>query len=172
MPKLKLNIKPNGKKSHNMLKLKLAHYLELGLTLDDACKLSDCSKHLLSNLRTDLDFEEFIQKALVLNKSKHLENISRAGDTGNWTASAWILERKFPEEFGKKDVIKHEYTFKLQTLQNVFVKILSEEITDPKLRYKCVQRIRNFDFDGSDTPDHSFKPKLLEDKTEIIDIGE
>lgn len=33
----------------------------------------------------------------------HLTLITKAAKDGNWQASAWILERRHPEEFGRKD---------------------------------------------------------------------
>ena len=36
---------------------------------------------------------------------EHIENIARAGTKGNWQASAWILERRRPKEFAKKNVV-------------------------------------------------------------------
>ena len=47
------------------------------------------------------DFLEAIKTAEAKFKQKRLENIRKAGET-DWKAEAWQLERKFPEEFGRR----------------------------------------------------------------------
>lgn len=171
----KLNLKSivgNGNSKQVAMKARLAHYLKLGLTLDEACKLADCSRASLNTLRCDLQFDDFVSRCLAENKAKHLANIDAAGNSGYWQASAWYLERKFPNEFGKKDIVRHEYQIKLQTLQSILVKIINEEISDPQLRFQIANRLRNYEFDGSEAMDHSFKPKLLEDNSNVVDVEE
>lgn len=36
----------------------------------------------------------------------HMANINRAATRGNWTASAWVLERRHPTEFGRVDRVE------------------------------------------------------------------
>lgn len=35
-------------------------------------------------------------------QARHLARITQASDDGTWQASAWLLERRCPEEFGQK----------------------------------------------------------------------
>ncbi|MDK2946097.1 MAG: hypothetical protein PWQ85_869 [Geotoga sp.] len=48
---------------------------------------------------------------------RHLSNIVKASQEGNWQASAWILERRFPELWGRKD------RFNLNSEECVVIKI-------------------------------------------------
>lgn len=51
--------------------------------------------------------EEFRHLCKALNRAKavamlrHVSVIDRAGERGDWRASAWILERRHPEKFGR-----------------------------------------------------------------------
>ncbi len=47
------------------------------------------------------EFSEAIKKATIQFKRVHLSKI--AADE-SWQASAWILERRFPDEYGKRPV--------------------------------------------------------------------
>jgi len=44
---------------------------------------------------------EAVSRAEIKGKERHFLNIAKAGEKGIWTASAWILERRYPEEFGR-----------------------------------------------------------------------
>lgn len=166
--KYKLKVK-NDKNAK--LKMKIAYYLNLGLDLNEAGKLADISTGTMNLLRCDFEFEEFVQKCLAENKSIHLENIQKAGKDGYWQASAWYLERKFPNEFGKRDLVRNEYIIKVQTLQSTLIKILNDELKDyPQLKYRIVNAIRNYEYSGETAMDHSFHPKQLEHQ--IVDVGD
>ena len=54
-------------------------------------------------LREDHDFRAAVEKAEGAADALHLANIQRAAIDGTWQASAWYLERKHPEEWGKQD---------------------------------------------------------------------
>lgn len=54
-------------------------------------------------LREDHDFRAAVEKAEGAADALHLANIQRAAHDGTWQASAWYLERKHPEEWGKQD---------------------------------------------------------------------
>ena len=53
------------------------------------------------NIKPFSEFSKSLKKAEARFKAYHCKNIKRAGDEGAWQASAWLLERKFPEEYGK-----------------------------------------------------------------------
>lgn len=38
----------------------------------------------------------------------HLTRINQASRAGAWQASAWFLERKYPDRWGRKDKVQHE----------------------------------------------------------------
>jgi len=49
------------------------------------------------------EFFNSIKKAEADAIDRNLTIIQRAADGGNWQASAWFLERKYPEQWGKRD---------------------------------------------------------------------
>jgi len=154
MKKYKLSTNGSGE-----LKIKLAHYLNLGLSIEDACKLTNCKKDKLEELRIDPEFEDFIQGCGLKNKEEYLQSIKDAAQGGYWQAASWFLERKYPEEFGKKDIIRHEYEIKIKTFQKILIDIINQE--SPDIRARLLKRIRDYKYDGSLTMDNSFQPKQL-----------
>lgn len=48
-----------------------------------------------------MEFSESIKRACAQSIANRLAHISRAADSGNWRAAAWLLERMAPESFGK-----------------------------------------------------------------------
>lgn len=53
-----------------------------------------------------LEFLESVKRARAEAEAFHLKNIREAGDTGSWQASAWWLERSFPDRWGRKDRVE------------------------------------------------------------------
>lgn len=120
----KLNLKTKPDKvsktiQDTLLKGKLAIYLERGLTIEDAAKLVGVTKYKLGVLRSDPEFEEFIEQCSAKFEYDNLANIKEAGDMGQWQASSWMLERMYPEKYGKKDTIRHEYELKLNSFMQL-----------------------------------------------------
>ena len=52
-----------------------------------------------------LEFFNAIKKAEAVGKLRHIANITRHSEQ-SWQASAWFLERRYPEEFRKVDRIE------------------------------------------------------------------
>lgn len=48
-----------------------------------------------------MEFSESIKRACAQSIVNQVAHISRAADSGNWRAAAWLLERMAPESFGK-----------------------------------------------------------------------
>lgn len=70
-----------------------------GLNVQDACAVAGISKQTLYNhVNSDPSFAEEFEKAQVSFKLTHLRNVASASQN-DWRASAWILERKFKDEF-------------------------------------------------------------------------
>lgn len=159
----RIKLKRNSMEEDNHFKSKISSYLSKGLSLKDACTLTKCSQARLLKLRHDPDFENMIQSSIARDKEEHLDIIRNSGD---WRASTWYLERKFSEEFGKVDLVKHEMTIKVQTLQKVLINVINEELKDlPQVKFKIINRLRTYSFDGSDMMDHSLKPKEIAQET-------
>ena len=48
-----------------------------------------------------VQFFHKVKKASADFRAYHMLKIREAGDSGTWQASAWLLERCYPEEFGR-----------------------------------------------------------------------
>ena len=89
-------------------------YISMGMTNQDVCNLvgieeSTFYKWLQTAEEPGADekyvkFSDTVKKALSNFKAQHVLNILKASKLPqHWQASAWMLERKFPKEFGKID---------------------------------------------------------------------
>ncbi len=84
----------------------LIRWLENGLPIDMAARLSGLSPHTvtvwrkrsLEAQRYYIKLEDAIQEAMTRGESVHLARIAEAGRT-QWRASAWLLERMYPEKY-------------------------------------------------------------------------
>lgn len=76
------------------------------------------------------EFYEAIKRAEATAEIRNVAIIQRAGQE-SWQASAWYLERKFHDRWGKKQ--SHEVTGKdggaieIETARNKLIKLLTEE---------------------------------------------
>lgn len=52
------------------------------------------------------NFAEGVKKAEADAEVRHVANIAKASADGNWTASAWWLERRRHEDWGRKDRVE------------------------------------------------------------------
>lgn len=90
-------------------------FVENGSTFKDACILCDISETSFYDWKNKgiedcknkkvtiyADFIESLKKAEIKFKAYHVQKIMQASQhPSHWTASAWLLERKFRDEFGK-----------------------------------------------------------------------
>ncbi len=114
-----------GRKTKLTLKLigEMIKYISNGNTIKDTCLLCDITevsfyrwvektKRVMNKINNNIKLNDnekifsylskSIKKAQIQFKDCHLKNINtRSKD--HWQASAWLLERKFPEEWGRKD---------------------------------------------------------------------
>jgi hypothetical protein len=77
-----------------------------------------------------LHFMHAVKKAENIAVAFHLENIRKAAageDNGNpvWQASAWYLERRYPDEWGRRDRVdlNHSGEFKQKVEVDIFAEI-------------------------------------------------
>lgn len=145
-PKVTLRSKRKKINKLNVKKTKMAKYLSKGLKVTEAALLADVSKTELAEMRSDVSFEEFIKMSQAKLEEEHLENISDAGSLGTWQASAWMLERLFPDKYGKKDTIEHKYEIKMITFQNVVLDVINE--CAPQLRQIIMQKLKKVDLNN------------------------
>lgn len=82
---------------------KICEYVARGLSREKAARLAGIGTETLYDwMRHKPDFSEDIKKSDVEWELKALENIDQAADDGYWQAAAWKLERKFPDEYGRR----------------------------------------------------------------------
>ncbi len=73
-----------------------------GLTTTEASMALGLSKEWISGeVKNNPEFEVEVNKSIQSFKLYHLSNISRHAKK-SWQASAWILERSFPERFNSR----------------------------------------------------------------------
>lgn len=100
---------------------------ERGLSNQDiciACGISETAfyrwqQHPKSELQMAL--VEGLKKAEALYKDALLYEILQAGKDKDWKAHAWLLERKYPEEFGRVDRMKAEIQAESKTEVNIII---------------------------------------------------
>jgi len=79
------------------------------MTKKDAIALSGISEAAFyARQKEDVEFSELVKKAEISFKLRHLHNIEKHSQE-NWSASAWLLERKFKQEFGKEHKVEHTF---------------------------------------------------------------
>ncbi len=85
--------------------------LEMSMTIDLASKYAGITNSTFYNWmhrgKRDgegiyFEFLETVNKAIARSALINMAVIQKAAKNGNWTASAWILERRFPEEYGRQ----------------------------------------------------------------------
>lgn len=141
-----LDNKSKNKAKTFLIKAKLAMYMKRGLDIKDAAKLCNVSDYQLGLLRSDPDFEQLIEYCCADCEHEHLNNIGAAGELGQWQASAWILERKFPDKYGKKDTVRHEYELKMMSFQKVILGVIND--LDPSVRQLVMQKLRGLNVES------------------------
>ena len=102
--------------------------LSVGCSRRTAARYVNCTQKAIDELaQANPDFAEKLRKAEANLEIESIKNMFNAAkQEKNWRASAWLLERKSPEEFLKKkpDVIPAGL---LDTLLNRIVTLLIEE---------------------------------------------
>lgn len=80
---------------------------------------------LTATERSYLSFFEAIKRAEAVSHAAAVAQIRKAGDK-QWQALAWWLERKFPEQWGRRDTTKIEATVRQKEVK-------PEELSDEEL---------------------------------------
>ena len=96
----------------DILVKEICEYIATGNTFERACRLSNISESIFYDWKAKgekekqgkyLDFLEAVKKAEEEFKKTNIDIILNAAKDGTWQAAAWLLERKHPEEFGRRD---------------------------------------------------------------------
>jgi hypothetical protein len=77
-----------------------------------------------------------------------LNYIKEAMGGGTWQASAWMLERKYPAKYGKRDMLKQEIFYSHQKFVKIILEVINE--ASPELRATVVNRLRASKIDLGD----------------------
>ncbi len=92
---------------------RLNQAISVGAYIEDACIFAGISSRQFRRWRelAEQGIEPYAEKWSEINKSesqaivRNLFNIQNASNNGTWQASAWLLERKYPSKYGKKDTV-------------------------------------------------------------------
>ena len=80
----------------------LAGIRDAGMSLQTACAWAGISDDTLARQRKkDPELAARVERAREMFKAKMVTLISAAAPK-NWNAAAWLLERRWPEEFGRQ----------------------------------------------------------------------
>lgn len=93
--------------------------VRLGMSIKSACDYADISEEAFFYWQREGDKElaagrekgkhaQFLKrykKAKAEFQARHMARITQAADDGTWQASAWLLERRCPEEFAQRNDI-------------------------------------------------------------------
>lgn len=81
--------------------------LKLGMTRHDAAIHGDIDDSTFCVwLNEKPEFVDLVQKAETYAKLSRVERIEKAGKKGTWQADAWMLERKYANEFAQRLVVQ------------------------------------------------------------------
>lgn len=124
-------IKGNAKGRPNLLdnseeiRDQIVEYVSEGLAFSEACSLVGISRSTMYDYMSagakkiregDLDNEQAtfflrVKQAEAFAEKEHLDNVKKAGKIpAFWSASAWFLERKYPDRYGKQDRLNIQQT--------------------------------------------------------------
>ena len=92
---------------------RLNQAISVGAYIEDACVFAGISSRQFRRWRelAEQGVQPFAERWEVINKSesqsivRNLFNIQNASNNGTWQASAWLLERKYPEKYGRKETV-------------------------------------------------------------------
>jgi len=122
--------------------------IQLGLTLERAVQLSNISLATYYNWKKwgseqesgiYFDFLEAVKRSEAEAQANCLAKIQKAASDGAWQASSWILERRFPREWCRKDKIEHSGSI----TQKQDISLMKEQLSnDPEARKLITELFR------------------------------
>ena len=103
---------------------KICEYIAMGNYVDDCCQAVGISRSTYYKWRKlgktgEEPYATFLERVLEAEAKSivsHVGIIHDTAETGNWLASAWLLERKYPNRFGKREqmALNTDKEFKLE----------------------------------------------------------
>ena len=83
---------------------KVCQAIQLGATYVHACNYAGISYETFRRwMRENVAFHDAIKEAEGKATVGWLAKIEKAASDGNWTAAAWKLERRYPNDYGRRD---------------------------------------------------------------------
>jgi hypothetical protein len=112
-----------------------------GLTDEQACELVGVGYGTFANwvIKYPL-FKEFIRRVKAQVEFDALEYIKDAMSGGTWSAAAWFLERKYPQRYGKRDVLKQQIYHVHIEFVRVVLDVINEQ--DPVIRTNILNKLK------------------------------
>ena len=108
-------------------RLRLLAALKAGNTRRASCAYARMTvMPLWRIMKADPEFAAAVEQAESEAEVRHVLNIVKAAESGNWTASAWWLERRRPDDWGRVDRLQIMSTVRQLALAHG----LSEEETE------------------------------------------
>jgi len=113
------------------LQTEICEYIASGNTFKRACRLSGISDSIFYDWKAKgekekqgkySEFLDTIKRSSEKFKQTNIDIIQQAAKGGTWQAAAWLLERKHPEEFGRRDRINID----LNSQEDKLAKMLKE----------------------------------------------
>lgn len=86
---------------------KILKAIAVGAPYTHACNFASVGFDAFNEWRAKYpEFAERIKEAEGKAVTGWLAKIEKAASDGNWQAAAWKLERRYPEEFGRRDKVQ------------------------------------------------------------------
>ncbi len=116
--------------------------LMVGLSRARAADYIGCTpEELYEFSQIDETFAAALRRAEATAELAHLRAVHEAcKDPKNWRASLWMLERRYPDRYGKRppNVVTHE---QLNDIIKQMAEIILEETPDDEQREKILRRV-------------------------------
>lgn len=110
-------------------KTRILDYLTRGLSrFDAAARVHVVHTTIANEAERDPEFLASLKDAEIDCKLFHLDKIRNAKRDTPWQASAWFLERKWPEEFGKAEYSRVDFGDKKGNRQMLY-QVVSNRMT-------------------------------------------
>lgn len=130
------------------LQTRICEYIYSGSSKQDAALLCGITRKTLENwlergkteeLGMYVDFAEAVETALAAFKQTQIDLIATAAEK-HWQAAAWLLERRFPREWGRREALEVEaHSEHKQTNEIIFP---TELLQDPEAKELLKQLYR------------------------------
>lgn len=141
----------------------LAIYLDTGLFITEACALVGVSRQSVykllrqgnKDIENEIDspeakFTDKLKRAMANFEQKALARMEAAGGVpAFWAANAWLLERKFPQRYGRRDRVALEHSGQMGLGVANVDKPLSERLNDADKRKAAKDIARSLAIIGS-----------------------